>query len=126
MDDIGDFFKGEPIFKMACDLFNTVIELIYSLLGVNPTAGSYEKVWDIVQNLATTISKNMIPIIKPTKSTWESAKDFDIAFESSENVLASVTPSSGFLVLVEAVVKILVIASGLKGAETVIKKATNL
>lgn len=34
--------------------------------------------------------------------------------------------SDGFLVLVEAIVKILVIASGLKGAETVIKKATNL
>ncbi len=63
LDDIGDFFKGEPIFKMACDLFNSVIGLIYSLLGVNPTAGSYEKVWNIVQNLYTVFSAVGAPLV---------------------------------------------------------------
>ncbi len=63
LDEIGDFLQGEPIFKMACDLFNSVIGLIYSLLGVNPTAGSYEKAWEIVQNLYTVFSAVGAPLI---------------------------------------------------------------
>lgn len=58
-----DAFDGEPIFKIACDLFNSVIGLIYSLLGVNPTTGSYEKVWDIVQNLYTAFSAVGAPLV---------------------------------------------------------------
>lgn len=53
IDDIADVFKGEWMYQKGCDLFNSVLGIIYSLLGVNPTEGSYEKTWEIVQNLYT-------------------------------------------------------------------------
>ena len=51
LSDIADWLKGDWIYESACDLFNSVLGIIYSLLGVNPTTGSYEKTWNIVQNL---------------------------------------------------------------------------
>lgn len=47
MDDL----KGEFLLEWGLDLFNSVMGVIYSMLGVNPTEGTYVEAWNTVSHL---------------------------------------------------------------------------
>ena len=46
-----DFLKGYPLFKIAINMFNDTISVIYTLLGVSPMDGTYKEAWSMVSNL---------------------------------------------------------------------------
>lgn len=50
-DNIVDFFQGKQLFEWGINLFNKTLEVLYALLGVNPTEGTYKEVWSVVTNI---------------------------------------------------------------------------
>lgn len=63
MDTISQWFSRNGIYEWAIDLFNDVIDVIYALLGVDPTGGSYAGAWDTVKNLYNIFSTIGSPLL---------------------------------------------------------------
>lgn len=61
--DFVDGLHSKHIFKSACEMFNQVLGILYSLLGVNPTTGTYEEAWNIVKNLYDVFSAIGAPLL---------------------------------------------------------------
>ncbi len=63
LDTVTEWFSCKGLYEWALNLFNDVIDVIYTLLGVNPTGGSYAKAWDTVKNLYNVFSAIGSPLL---------------------------------------------------------------